>query len=425
MELNDNEFDAAFRKKVFDADLQFEDAAWDKMEQKLRRRDRVVFFRRAGAVCLLLLLVFGGGYLLLNQTPVKEVQSLAKRDSFKTDMPVQQPVEVPAKADSLDVNTGVPALNKNSALHFGLISPDGFKHSTVNGPTDSAKAIQSVLVEQKNTVQPQNNLPNIAVPTDSLTGRGASPLSGTGSNQVLAQSVKTPDVQPDSAHVALPGTDVLRTSVAAVIKKQKSKRANSLPVSLSLSVGPEFNSSGAVIGGKKGFSAGLGVSVGIAKRFSLQSGINYSAKDYAAEAYEYKFRNEKIKPLISEVDASCAVLEIPIQLSYHLLNDANRSVDINAGMSSYFMLKENYNFRYTAESGIKDRQQQFNNKNQHYFGVVDLSATYYVKLKKEGLKLGLEPYVKIPVTGVGEGKVNLKSSGVSLKLRYDLGKKNR
>ncbi|MNL67379.1 hypothetical protein D3C87_1919530 [compost metagenome] len=107
-----------------------------------------------------------------------------------------------------------------------------------------------------------------------------------------------------------------------------------------------------------------------------------------------------------------------------MLDDVKKSIDINAGVSSYFMLKEDYTYRYTAGSGIDDRLQEYRNKNQHYFGVADLSATYYVKLRKERLRLGLEPYIKIPLTGVGEGKVNLKSSGLSLKLRYDLGKKN-
>jgi hypothetical protein len=47
-----------------------------------------------------------------------------------------------------------------------------------------------------------------------------------------------------------------------------------------------------------------------------------------------------------------------------------------------------------------------------------------MKLKNNNLKIGIEPFVKIPLSGVGEGNINLKSSGISLKLRYDLDKKN-
>lgn len=67
MELNDNEFDATFRKKVFDADPQFEEAAWDKMERKLKRRDRIVFFRKSALVLLALLAGVWGVIILLKR----------------------------------------------------------------------------------------------------------------------------------------------------------------------------------------------------------------------------------------------------------------------------------------------------------------------------------------------------------------------
>ncbi len=87
------------------------------------------------------------------------------------------------------------------------------------------------------------------------------------------------------------------------------------------------------------------------------------------------------------------------------------------------MLKENYVFKYLPSTGRKDRVSEFTNANQHFFSVLDLSATYNIKLKSKKFALGFEPYIKIPLGGIGEGNVPLKSSGVSLKLRYDLNKK--
>lgn len=395
MELNDKEFDATFRKKVFDAELRFEEAAWDKMEQKLRRRDRVVFFRKASALCLLLL-VFLGGYLMfdrgLQEKPKTKIAGRSKQEHLRSD-----------KATEI---TRIPQHKvriENQEPKSVYVNQSFFKKNIVIDFSDS-------LGNQKNEDQPLNGK------KDSIN----TVLAGI----VMPQSVQEPDVKQDSTQLALSGADVLQTSVVAVKKKQKSGARKPFPLSLSFSAGPEFNSSGAVLGGKTGFSAGFGFSVGIAKRISLQTGLKYSMKDYAAENYEYKFKSIRAKDIISKVDASCAVLEIPLQASYTVLEDAQKSIDLNVGMSSYFMLKEDYTYRYNAGSGIADRFQEYKNRNQHYFGVADLSATYYVKLKKEGLKLGLEPYVKIPLTGVGEGKVNLKSSGISLKLRYDLGKKN-
>jgi hypothetical protein len=404
MELNDNEFDATFRKKVFDADPQFEEAAWDKMEQKLKRRERVVFFRKVGVVCLLLLICFAG-FMQLDQKGVKKTQDVTvKKDKV---VPLIQLPETNRTA--IEINTEPKTVSADTEA-----AASGKKTAKVEawfmGKQDLLKQNE---LKQDVVIQSPINQSTI------VSGKTIDSASGT----TLAQSTGLPKAKVDTTVTALSGSDVAATAIASVLKKQKNKRRNPLPISLSLSAGPEFNSSGAIVGGKTGFSGGIGVSIGVFKRISLQTGLKYSVKDYGTDNYGYSFKNPRIKSIISEIDASCAVLEIPLIASYQVMEDSRKSIDINAGMSSYFMLKEDYTFRYTAESGIKDRVQHVSGKNQHYFGVVDLSATYYVKLKKKKFKLGLEPFVKIPLTGVGEGRVNLKSSGVSLKLRYDLGKK--
>ena len=389
MELNDNEFDASFRKRVFDADPQFEEAAWDKMEQKLNRRDRVVFFRKAGAFCLLLLIGFGS-FMLWDKEGDKTQGATVKN---KTAPVIQVP------------DLGRPVIETNIEPKVGEVEAD-------RAVAEIKKTNVFVGAGYRGKQGVQSTLPSAVIADKNID---------SASGHVLAQSTPQPKSKADSTVTALPGSDV--PAIASVLKKQKNKRRNPLPVSLSLSVGPEFNSSSAMVGGRTGFTGGIGVSIGFFKRISLQTGLKYSVKEYGADNYEYSFRNPRIKSIISEVDASCAVLEIPLIASYHVMEDNRKSIDINAGISSYIMLSEDYTYKYTAESGFKDRLQHISGKNQHYFGVVDLSATYYVKLKKEKFKLGLEPFIKIPLTGVGEGKVNLKSSGVSLKLRYDLGKK--
>jgi|GEM_PF-1320813 len=402
MELNDNEFDAAFREKVFDAEPQFEEAAWNKMEQKLRRRDRVVFFRKAAALCLLLLLAFGGYFISVNEGRIKSIPSIAKQSKLKQDKlnAVPQVIEQGQLVPDTGL-AGTPVAGIKPFYNSGVV-------------VKQERVIYTGNDKPETTIAPVTGLPLVV--RDSLSVKTLATNVGVQSDEVLSQ---------DSTLVASTGPDVVPATVSSIVKKQQRKRHNPLPVSLSLSVGPEFNSSASLIGGRRGFSTGIGLSIGIAKRVRLHTGVKYSTKDYGTDGYVYSFRNEKIKPLISRVEASCEVLEIPLQASLTVLEDRYRSIDFNAGMSSYFMLKEDYTFKYTEASGYKDRLQEFNNKNQHYFGVIDLSATYYIKLKKEKFSLGVEPYVKIPVTGVGEGNVNLKSSGIALKVRYDLGKKNK
>lgn len=404
MELNDNEFDAAFRKKVFNAEPRFEEAAWNKMEQKLKRRDRLVFFRKAGVLCLLLLLAFGGYYMGFNEGLIKSGPTIVKQGKLTT--PQGKPKSAPA------IIAQTQLVPKAGPADRPVTAVNPFYRSA------------NVVKQEKTVLHIKDQFePIISSRTDLPVAVGDSLRVKTMTTDVAALPVAA--LKPDSTVIALTGADVEPASVSSIVKKKKNKGRNPWPVSLSFSIGPEFNSSASLIGGKGGFSTGIGVSIGVAKRLKLQTGVKYSTKDYGTDGYSYAFKNENIKSMVSRVEASCEVLEIPLQASFTLMEDHYRSIDLNAGMSSYFMLKEDYTFKYTKESGYKDRFQEFRNQNQHYFGVIDLSATYYIKLKKEKFRLGVEPYVKIPVTGVGEGNVNLKSSGVALKLRYDLGKKNR
>lgn len=49
--------------------------------------------------------------------------------------------------------------------------------------------------------------------------------------------------------------------------------------------------------------------------------------------------------------------------------------------------------------------------NKHYFSVFNLSAGYQKNISKS-VSLTVEPYIRVPLSGVGYGKVKLNSSGV-------------
>lgn len=431
MELDDNEFDAAFRKRVFDADPQFEEAAWDKMEGKLKRRERIVLFRKGTVVLSLLLLIgFIGYYSFDKKTEKKAKPELAATGQrangadaglLPQDTAAGRKKELPAKDQNNGLGIGNRIAGAGNSKDNGIINEAGVAHPVV--PVE--KRVEYQKKQPAGNDGLAANDVRIAGNSVKSLGRNLADLPQRGFS--LGKEIGEPGGGPLSLSLSLkPGSG--ETGNVSVQKhqvgspQQKVTFKKRVPMSLALSAGPEFNSAGALIGGKGGFSAGLTFSMGIAKNFKLQTGLKYSAKDYATDSYAYRIRNPKFQGMISGIDASCAVLEIPVIASYTVMEDRKRSVDLNLGLSSYLMLKEDYTFRYTPGSGISDRLIEKTNANQHLLSVVDLSATYFIKLKTEKFKIGLEPFVKIPLTGVGEGRVNLKSSGISLKIRYDLDK---
>jgi hypothetical protein len=394
MELNDSEFDATFRKKVSDADPQFEDAAWDKMERKLKRRDRVVFFRKS-ALVLLVLLAGVWGYYSMDKMP------------SGTGTLVVTKKETPVVSDTVVVkqeNNGyVPAISAagSDTRVAGLVrdsrstSGPGIKNFE-NKPVDAANSFFEKRLYGEVIASIKSNIPGIVADTLSI----------------VAVPVKN-IVVPGSAQV-LPG-------------KKGIKVKRNLPISLAISAGPEFNSASSVVGGDPGFSAGLTLGFGISRKLDLQAGVRYSLKKYNSGAnvkYNFPGMNTYLKNTFTGLDASCNVLEIPVQASYNVIKKGINSVNLNAGLSSYLMLKEDYVLKYNSLYGQTNWDLQKRNANRHLLSIVDLSATYFVKVQHSNLKVGVEPFIKIPLTGVGEGNINLKSSGISLKLRYDLDKKN-
>lgn len=192
----------------------------------------------------------------------------------------------------------------------------------------------------------------------------------------------------------------------------KSKKGNYF--FLSLSAGPDVSAAGINNIGKVKPVYGIGVGFSFHDKFSLKTGFYSSRKIYNASPYEYHpaYNIWNYYPYLNEVDADCRVFEIPVMVSYNFVQSKSHSIFGTAGISSYFMKRETYNYISKLPSGqITSNERTYNNRNKHYFSVITLSAGYVRKLNKS-VSLAAEPYVKVPVEGIGFGKMQLNSAGV-------------
>lgn len=358
-----------------------------------------------------------GGYYSFEKTPVKHIDQVSNKK--------KEQVNKMAPADDA-VKSGI----KDSRSIE--VAKDDSKSGSENG-----SGIEN-NVKERNAAVADSNEPIAKLYKPGMVVSGSEGISRE-FNEQLAESPLINPVQQALNNMVL--ADMEQHIKPAMIRditpvldqglsgKKGIKVKRNLPVSLAISAGPEFNSASSVVGGDPGFNAGLTLGFGISKKLDLQTGVRYSIKKYSgAGGIRYSFPNTNatwLKNNLTDLDATCDVLEIPLTASYRVADNAHRSINLNAGISSYLMLKEDYVFKYDNQYGAAtQRTLQKTNANQHLLSVVDLSATYFMKLKNNNLKIGLEPFMKIPLSGVGEGNINLKSSGISLKLRYDLDKKN-
>ncbi|SKB86621.1 hypothetical protein [Daejeonella lutea] len=196
---------------------------------------------------------------------------------------------------------------------------------------------------------------------------------------------------------------------------------------LSLALSPDVNSVKGIEKGDLGLSMGIGVSYRLGKRMSAGTGIYYSKKLYSADKMSYKTIEKPFATWTSysrQIDADCRVLDIPLNINLMVSSKAVNKIYATAGMSSYIMLSEKYDFIYNAPSPAFPtgrREYTIRNENKHLLSVVNLGLALEHPLSNQ-VSLVIQPYAKLPLTGIGQGETDLKSFGVGFKLNYSIKK---
>ena len=84
------------------------------------------------------------------------------------------------------------------------------------------------------------------------------------------------------------------------------------------------------------------------------------------------------------------------------------------------MKQEDYQFYFKGQSGNDTtRAAGFKNNSNHYFSSINLSAGIEQKVNAR-VSITAEPQIKIPVRGIGFGKIKLDGIGMLLSVKIKL-----
>lgn len=158
----------------------------------------------------------------------------------------------------------------------------------------------------------------------------------------------------------------------------------------------------------------------LTSRLRVSTGLLRSTKQYVARRADYDFGAYAANithRYFDDVDGSCTVLDVPLNLRYDLLTRPQYRLYGSAGLSSFFMQREQYSYAYTENYRPGYWQGEYVNVNRHYLSVLNLSAGYERALSARW-SLQAEPYLKLPLAGIGNGKLRLTSAGVFLGVKY-------
>lgn len=396
MNLPNTDFDDLFRKRVDEFEPGFDESAWGDMEHRLRRKERIVWVKRSSVFLLLLFFLGTGGYYLMEK-PLTTDNTLTKAKKGRVEKSGKSVPETIPQENTVFTDKKP----KSASADFASKKPSSGKSQIVNRTEENSdKNSLSDGVEPEQKTESLNE-PLAVNNTPADSAKKKNPVMET-----LASNEKKAAVKSVSA-----------------IKKIAVKTARPVIWSLTFSAGPDVSSVSKLGGSFPKLQVGFLINAGLNRRITLSSGLRYGVKKYSATPFDYALSARGQQLQINSIDASCNVFELPMRVSYLLAGRNNSALQINAGLSSYFMVKEGYSFTYAPQTGRPEFYLSKKNANQHVLSVAEISATYSIRPKNSPVSFGIEPYLKLPLSGVGEGKVKLNSTGISLNVSYGFGRR--
>jgi len=167
----------------------------------------------------------------------------------------------------------------------------------------------------------------------------------------------------------------------------------------------------------KGVGNTFGILLGYAinSRWSIETGAYLESKKYYTDG-EY-FNTEKVRlPNYSKllnVDGTCYMWEIPLNVRYNFNPGGKTKWFGMAGFSTYLMSRENYTYTYKKSGLPHDSTWNIKQPSQYPFSIVNLSAGFEQRLGRVG-SLRVEPYLRLPLAGIGTGKLPIMSAGINI-----------
>lgn len=480
----DKKIDHLFKKKLENPNVQFgyKEEDWDALEDMLDKRKKrtgIVYLLPIISSVAALMLIFLGWWFFEQKTThinyhqksqvTKVVQHKIDNNIANNTKPKNNESPLP-KTQITQPNTytakviqGKPIIN---GVAFGKTSINGIKKDSLNNKislfaTSNLNQNKDSVFEQtyaKN--HPLYNGPALSAPINNNNGwvnngqiitlnHVTSPINNIVRSPVfLDKNIINNNTSVSTLHPAfnLPvyantgavqkqpagnGMTAAEKSNAAMMKLlEKTSQANNAKLSTktqasfkprfvgSVIGGQDINGAGSFKQGKIGSKAGLVFSAGVFQKITISTGAVYSSTPYSAGYDSFTLPYQpKVSPI--SMSANCQMLDIPINIGYQVYNRGKNMVSLGTGLSSYIMLQQDYNFVYSSSSGIAPRDYTVPNTNSYLFKILNLNATYERQISSKA-GITIQPYLKLPLAGIGYSQVKLQTTGVAVGLSWSL-----
>ncbi|WP_426588869.1 hypothetical protein [Mucilaginibacter sp. R-33] len=423
---SEEDLDNIFKKRLEDPanHRSFNEDDWDALEQMLdkgkKRRGIVYWLPIASGIAAMLLLFLGWWFFKPNvkddnttgQQQVKVKPTVPKTIPGTNGGVTQKPqtdtllTTRPAGNSSIAANS-----NTGNYAHTGQISlTPSVAGSHRNVPGANKKGING-----RDTIMLR----------DPALMAGADPAGNNGTiSNLLANRALSLDIESSPLSVPDFKTNIERQPIQAPTTKSNKKITKQ-----SFGYRPQWAitalASSDVNGtssfqGKVGSNYGLLLSFGATKKLTITSGVVYSSKPYSTSFANYNTTyNFKHDPI--DVTADCKMLDIPVNIAYQVYGNFRNKLSVGTGLSSYLMLHEKYTYNYGdgANSAAWPQTYTVPNSKGYLLSIININATYEHKINSK-FGVSVQPYMKVPISGVGYSDIKLQSTGVAVGVTYNI-----
>ena len=165
-----------------------------------------------------------------------------------------------------------------------------------------------------------------------------------------------------------------------------------------------------------GFNFGLLLGYQFNKKWSIESGAYLERKYYYSDG-KYFNTSKLYMPAnsrIEDLSGNCKMIEVPVAAKYNFATRKQSTWFGVFGLTSYFMLQENYRYNYYyGSNGPIPHNKEYKDGSMHIFSNLSISGGYTHRLGNFA-DLRIEPYLKLPLSGMGVGSLPLFSTGLQV-----------
>lgn len=414
---NNDQFSNLFKRDDAEFDIPYNEEDWLKLEKKLDLRDAKIAYRRKVALiaaAALLIISFLGYFTYENYVNINQLNR---------------------QLDDQITNNGIPPTDNSSRGDSGADQSQEGQSNQTNDPGSSEldENVQNEWSDRNSLNDPDEPSTSVADNTadefddedserlavPACSNCMASEISNREVTALLDQSVSTSTPTPTQSQLKLAGNFGLPQLQSADEKKSTGGGSG---FSISLKAAPDLSTIDGLSNFQNpGYTLGLDVGYRLNKTISISTGISRSVVRYRGSEGGYNppgYLTGGVLP--NQIIGECIILDIPLNVRFNVLQFSKSRIFATAGVSSYIMLNERYDFKYenSYQQGL----------NYSYDGN---TGTAYL-MSNAGLSIGIEvdihpnwslraePQIKLPLRNVGVSNVRLYSLGSFISLSYKL-----